>query len=181
MLKIIEVGHGMKVVEIHGENRMRCCWENTDGHRWTSDFKYSYSPEHGFRSFTYNDTDYEYDEYTNRYYYLRDSSSLRPEMDVAMVRRRIGKSAYMEVYGRLLEYLGLNEKEEAEIDEETETVETTEICPKCDTEVEVKSSTYMAECPICHEKLMLCGVCRTAYAGDCDYNLATDTCRFDSS
>lgn len=135
MLKITEVGHGMKVVEIHGENRMRCCWENADGRRWTSDFKYSYSPEHGFRSFTYNYTDYEYDEYTNRYYYWRDSSSLRPEMDGAVVRERIGKAAYMEIYGQLLEYLGMNEKEEAE------TIETTEPCPECETAAERNEST----------------------------------------
>lgn len=175
MLKIIEVGHGMKIVEIHGENGMRCCWENADGHRWTSDFKYSYSPEHGFRSFTYNYTDYEYDEYTNRYYYWRDSSSLRPEMDGAVVRERIGKAAYMEIYGQLLEYLGMNEKEEAE------TIETTEICPECETEVVVKSSTYRTECPVCHIKLILCSVCRTVSKGGCDYDAATDTCRFDSS
>lgn len=117
MLKITEVGHGMKVVEIHGENRMRCCWENTNGRRWTSDFKYSYSPEHGFRSFTYNYTDYEYDEYTNRYYYWRGSNSLRSEMDGAVVRERIGKATYMEIYGQLLEYLGMNEKEETETTE----------------------------------------------------------------
>lgn len=66
-------------------------------------------------------------------------------------------------------------------DEEIETAETTKICPKCDTEVEVKSSTYMAECLICHEKLMLCGLCRSAHTGDCNYDTATDTCRFDSS
>lgn len=66
-------------------------------------------------------------------------------------------------------------------DEEAETAETTEICYECEAEVEVKSGTYRTECPVCHGKLMLCSVCRTASAGDCDYNSATDTCRFDSS
>ncbi len=178
MLRITEIGHGLKVVEIHYRDGMRCCWENSDGHRWTSEFAYSYSPECSFRSFTYNHTDYEYDEETNRYYYFTESISLRPEMNGALVRRRIGKSAYMEVYGQLLEYLGLNEVEE---DEEAETVETTEICPDCQSEVEVKSSTYKTECPVCHRKIMLCNICRSAHTGDCDYNIATDTCRFDSS
>lgn len=176
MLKITEVGHGMKAVEYDYENgKFGCCWENEKGHRWTSDFKYSYSPEHGFRSFTYNYTDYEYDEYTNRYYYRRGSIILRSEMDGVMVRERIGKAAYMEIYGQLLEHLGLNKKEE------TETIETTEICPECETEAEVKSGTYTAECPVCHGKPMFCGLCRETSGGSCDYDTATDTCRFDSS
>lgn len=173
MLKVIEIGHG---------NNFHCCWENKHGDRFTdSNYGCSYRAEYGFRSFTYRGTDYEYDEETNRYYYFTESISLRPEMDGAVVRRRIGKSAYMEVYGQLLEYLGLNEKEEAVTVEETETMETTEICPECEAEVEVKSDILRAECPVCHRKLMLCGLCRTASKGDCDYDTATDTCRFDSS
>lgn len=75
------------------------------------------------------------------------------------------------------------ETETAETAEEceAETVEATEICPEFETEVRVESSTYKAECPVCHRKLMLCGICRTAHAGDCDYDTSTDTCRFDSS
>lgn len=72
----------------------------------------------------------------------------------------------------------LPEQSENEI---IETAETTEICPECEAEVKIKSSIYRAECPVCHRKLMLCGLCRTASKGDCDYNVATDTCRFDSS
>lgn len=173
MLKVIEIGHGK---DFHS------CWENERGDRFKNgSLEYSYRVEFGFRSFTYRSTDYEYDEETNRYYYLTESIDLRPEMDGAMVRRRIRKSAYMEVYRQLLEYLGLNEKEEVETGEETETVETTEICPECETEVEVKSDTLRAECPVCRRKLMLCSVCRTVRKGDCDYDTATDTCRFDSS
>ena len=41
----------------------------------------------------------------------------------------------MEIYGQLLEYLGMNEKEEAE------TIETTEPCPECETAAERNEST----------------------------------------
>lgn len=62
----------------------------------------------------------------------------------------------------------------------------TEVCPNCDAEVElrwdVKKDGYKAFCPHCGARLMLCDECqhRTGggYAGDCDYDSNTDTCRF---
>ena len=136
MLKIIEIGHG---------KNFRCCRENERGDRFTTNFKYEYSKEDGFRSFTYNDTYYEYDEFTNRYYFLSESCNLRPEMDGALVRRRIGKSAYMEVYRQLLEYLGLNEERKKEASEETETAGTTEPCSECETIAEPKQNEIPQE------------------------------------
>lgn len=116
----------MKVIEIGKGKNFRSCWEN-NGRRFTSDFKYSYNPHDTFKSFTYQGIDYEYDEDTNRYYYLSESDNLRPEMDGAMVRRRIGKARYMEIYEQLLEYLGMNEEDTEETTEETEeTAETSE-------------------------------------------------------
>lgn len=116
----------MKVIEIGKGKNFHSCWEK-NGHRWTSDFEYSYNPQDGFKSFTYQGVDYEYDEDTNRYYYLTESNNLRPEMDGAMVRSRIGKARYMEIYEQLLEYLGMNEEDTEETTEETEeTAETSE-------------------------------------------------------
>lgn len=121
----------MKVIEIGKGKNFHSCWEK-NGHRWTSDFEYSYNPQDGFKSFTYQGVDYEYDEDTNRYYYLTESNNLRPEMDGAMVRSRIGKARYMEIYEQLLEYLGMNEEDTEETTEETaETSESEE--PKTET------------------------------------------------
>lgn len=133
----------MKVTEIGKGKNFHSCWEK-NGHRWTSDFEYSYNPQDGFKSFTYQGVDYEYDEDTNRYYYLTESNNLRPEMDGAMVRSRIGKARYMEIYEQLLEYLGMNEEETEETAEtseseepKTETTETTETA----TETEPETAT----------------------------------------
>ena len=62
----------------------------------------------------------------------------------------------------------------------------TEVCPNCDAEVElrwdVKKDGYKAFCPHCGARLMLCDECQHriggGYAGDCDYDSNTDTCRF---
>lgn len=75
---------------------------------------------------------------------------------------------------------------EAVVDYESpdEEAETTELCPDCETEVTVKASRnngYKAVCPVCHGKLMLCSLCRITSKSGCDYDTATDTCRFDSS
>lgn len=115
----------MKVIEIGKGKNFHSCWEK-NGHRWTSDFEYSCDSQNGFKSFTYQGVDYEYDEDTNRYYYLTESNNLRPEMDGAMVRSRIGKARYMEIYEQLLEYLGMNEEDTEETTEETETEEQAE-------------------------------------------------------
>lgn len=119
----------MKVIEIGKGKNFHSCWEN-NGRRFTSDFKYSYNPHDTFKAFTYQGIDYEYDKNTNRYYYLSESDNIRPEMDGAMVRRRIGKTRYMEIYEQLIEYLGMNEEDTEETSEseepKTETTETTE-------------------------------------------------------
>ena len=44
--------------------------------------------------FTYNYCEYEKDVYTGRCYKLEASTSLKSEMDGALVRRRIGKAVY---------------------------------------------------------------------------------------
>lgn len=48
--------------------------------------------------FTYNCTDYEKDLDSGRYYRLDASISLRPEMDGALVRRRISGAVYWELF-----------------------------------------------------------------------------------
>lgn len=45
-------------------------------------------------SFTYNCLEYERDEENGRCYMLVESCDLRPEMDGALVRKRIKKSVY---------------------------------------------------------------------------------------
>lgn len=47
-------------------------------------------------SFVYNFVNYEKDEYNGRCYILTESCNLRPEMDGALVRKRISKKAYEE-------------------------------------------------------------------------------------
>lgn len=61
----------------------------------------------------------------------------------------------------------------------------TEVCPNCETEVEmvwdVEMSGYKAFCPYCGKRLMLCDECQHPngeYTDDCDYHTATDSCRF---
>lgn len=44
--------------------------------------------------FVYEYSNYERDACTGRYYRLTESTSLKPEMDGALVRRRIRKSVY---------------------------------------------------------------------------------------
>lgn len=44
--------------------------------------------------FVYEYSNYERDDYTGRYYRLTESVSLKPEMDGALVKRRISKSVY---------------------------------------------------------------------------------------
>ena len=59
--------------------------------------------------------------------------------------------------------------------------EITEVCPHCENEItmqwNVKESGYMAFCPVCGKRLMLCSACHDdGYA--CDYETETDSCRF---
>lgn len=58
----------------------------------------------------------------------------------------------------------------------------TEVCPNCESEITMAWSTidngYKAFCPICGNRLMLCGECQHGEPSfACDYNGATDTCR----
>lgn len=49
-------------------------------------------------SFTYEFMEYEYDEFTNRYYELVPSCNLSdPDMDGALVRKRISKKTYFDL------------------------------------------------------------------------------------
>lgn len=61
----------------------------------------------------------------------------------------------------------------------------TELCPNCDTEVEMRWDVemfgYKAYCPYCGQRLMLCGECQHPngeYEDNCDYCTETDSCRF---
>ncbi len=76
---------------------------------FTSDNRHAYDADEKFRSFTYSYSHYEYDEESGRYYQLVESCSLRPEMDGALVRRRISKEVYMCVYNMLLDFFGIKE------------------------------------------------------------------------
>lgn len=65
----------------------------------------------------------------------------------------------------------------------TETV--TEVCPNCDHEVTLvwnpRKQGFKAFCPHCGARLMLCSECKYRNGelhDDCDYDSATDTCRF---
>jgi len=60
-----------------------------------------YSDSH----FQYERKWYETDPYNGRFYVLMDSSNMRPEMDGALVRRRISKSLYTEKLNSLKELL----------------------------------------------------------------------------
>ena len=74
-------------------------------------------------------------------------------------------------------------EEYTEESEERYTV--TEMCPHCETEVEmrwdVKQDGFKAYCPYCGERLMLCDACQHRsgeHCDDCDYDTNTDSCRF---
>lgn len=61
----------------------------------------------------------------------------------------------------------------------------TELCPNCDTEVEMRWDVemfgYKAYCPYCGQRLMLCDECvhpNGEYENNCDYCTETDSCRF---
>ena len=62
----------------------------------------------------------------------------------------------------------------------------TEFCPHCESEIEMRWNTdtdgYQAFCPVCGNRLMLCDECHhTDGNGGCDYDSATDTCRFSAN
>lgn len=57
----------------------------------------------------------------------------------------------------------------------------TEMCPHCESEVEMRWNTdamgFRAFCPVCGKRLMLCDECRhTEEPTRCDYDSKTDTC-----
>lgn len=70
---------------------------------------------------------------------------------------------------------------------EDEDYEVTEVCPNCDSEVNILwnpvRNGYQTKCPYCSYRLMLCDLCRHRYDGnltdwsDCDYCRATDSCK----
>lgn len=57
-----------------------------------------------------------------------------------------------------------------------------EFCSNCESEIEMSWNTtlwgYKAFCPVCGNRLMLCDECRHGDNGGCDYDSATDTCKF---
>ena len=56
----------------------------------------------------------------------------------------------------------------------------TEMCPHCQSEVQMQWDTdtmgFKAFCPVCGERLMLCDECLQV-GGVCDYDSETDTCK----
>lgn len=54
-------------------------------------------------SFVYDFVNYEKDEYNGRCYTLIESCNLRPEMDGALVRKRISKNEYEEAFKKVKE------------------------------------------------------------------------------
>lgn len=57
----------------------------------------------------------------------------------------------------------------------------TEVCPWCENEIEMRWDTdergYLAHCPVCGGRLMLCDECmHTEGGGKCDYDNKTDSC-----
>ena len=60
-----------------------------------------------------------------------------------------------------------------------------ECCSVCDNEIELRwdinTDGFQAICPICGSRLMLCDACNHRFGhfhDDCDYDSATDKCRF---
>lgn len=65
----------------------------------------------GLREFELKHRNFEYDEDTNRYYELVPSSNLRPEMDGALIRKRISKNFYMQKFHEMLDYFGITQEQ----------------------------------------------------------------------
>lgn len=66
-------------------------------------------------------------------------------------------------------------------DERERTYIVTEMCPHCESEVEMRWNTdtmgFKAFCPVCGERLMLCDECRhTEEPSPCDYGVNGDGC-----
>ena len=62
----------------------------------------------------------------------------------------------------------------------------TELCPHCQSEIEMRWNTdmqgYKAFCPVCGKRLMLCDECRHSENGyGCDYDSGSDTCKHNKS
>lgn len=56
-------------------------------------------------SFVYEGINYEHDPYTDRYYRLDESVSLRPEMDGALVKHRISRKTYKDLLEKTIKRL----------------------------------------------------------------------------
>lgn len=60
--------------------------------------------------------------------------------------------------------------------------EITEVCPHCENEITMQWSVeelgYKAYCPVCGKRLMLCSACHDDTGGMCDYDIKTDSCKF---
>lgn len=71
---------------------------------------------------------------------------------------------------------------------ENKMLEVTELCPHCNTEVEmrwdVERDGFKAYCPYCGKRLMLCDEClhrgNGEFHDDCNYDTKTDSCRFNT-
>lgn len=65
--------------------------------------------------------------------------------------------------------------------EEPRTYTVTELCPHCESEVEMIWNAdvdgFKAFCPHCGKRLMLCDECLHSGTSNCDYSMNTDSCR----
>ena len=67
-------------------------------------------------------------------------------------------------------------------EQDIEENEITEVCPHCENEItmqwSIKESGYKAYCPVCGKRLMLCTACHDDTGNMCDYDIKTNSCKF---
>ena len=67
-------------------------------------------------------------------------------------------------------------------EQDIEENEITEVCPHCESEItmqwSVEESGYKAYCPVCGKRLMLCSACHDDTGDMCDYDIKTNSCKF---
>lgn len=87
------------------------CTRNNGRIYYDNDGSNFYILDWGLSKFKLKHREFEYDEDTNRYYELVASISLRPEMDGALIRKRISKSFYMQKFREMLDYFGIPQEQ----------------------------------------------------------------------
>lgn len=100
-----------------------------------------------------------------------------------MEQEKIIQILFADGYKNAAEYIQSLEARIARYESRSTVVE---VCPSCENEIEmrwdVEAMGYRAFCPVCGNKLMLCGECWQQFGKDpkyCDYCTKTDSCRHD--